>query len=126
MDDYTAYGVLEDLPTLVRKQRALEAKIVPLASYLNDEQQLRKEIDARLVAAGIPANDGVTCLGYDVVHHERQGNAKLNPDALTAELVVAGLDRADVALMITACTERDEPSSWASVKPSKSAKVRKP
>jgi hypothetical protein len=124
MEDFAAYSALADLPPLVRKQRALEATIVPLAAALEAEKAIRKDIDALLVDAGIVAGDGVTCLGYDVVHHVRSGSTHLYADVLTEQLVAAGVDRALVVHLIGEATETGDPSAWATVKPSKGAKVR--
>jgi len=126
MKDFTEYDTLEEtLPPLVRKQRRLEAQIVLLVPLAEEEKALRKEIDGLLVAAGIDKGDGVQCLGYDVCHVERVGTSRLNQDALIAELVTnGGLRREWVDAMILRITEVGDPSSWATVKPSKGSKVR--
>jgi hypothetical protein len=125
MKDYTTYPALaDDLPPLVRKQRRLEAQILLLGPLSEDEKALRKAIDALLVAAGIAKGDGVTCLGYDVCHLERKGTSRLNEDALVIRLIEAGLSEATVRQVIAASTEVGDPSSWATVKPSKGSKVR--
>jgi hypothetical protein len=124
VQDYAAYPPLADLPPLVRKQRRLEAKLLPLTPILEDEKAVRKEIDALLVKAGITKGDGVTCLGYDVVHMERVGTSRLNQDVLIEKLVARGVDRTLVLDVIAFSTETGDPSTWAVVKPSKGSKVR--
>jgi len=124
MEDYAAFSVLDGLPPLVRRQRQLEAKILPLAPLVDDEKAVRQQIDALLVAAGIASNDGVTCLGYDVVHHARLGSARINADRLVEQLVAAKVDRALVLQVLADSTDTSEPSTWATVKPSKGSKVR--
>lgn len=125
MEPYEAYSQLTDLPPLVRKQRRLEAQIAPIAPLVADEKAIRQQIDALLVAAAIAPSDGVTCLGYDVVHHTRKGQSTFNVEVLTAELVAAGLDKAVVAKILIDATETSDPPLWATVSPSKGAKVRR-
>lgn len=122
---FTAHPELGGLPPLVRKQRTLEAKILPLAPLLEDEKLVRQAIDVLLIKAGILKGEHVTCNGYDVGHVERKGTDRLNQDMLAEQLVAAGLDRDVVARMLVDCTETGDPSRWATVKPSKGAKVRK-
>jgi hypothetical protein len=122
---FTAHPELAALPPLVRKQRTLEAKIAPLAPLVEDEKKVRSDIDSLLLAAGITKSEHVTCNGYDVAHVERVGTSRLNQEALTLLLVKAGLSLDAIALAFTACTETGDPSMWATVKPSKGAKVRK-
>lgn len=122
--DYPALA--EALPPLVRKQRRLEAQIVPLAQLLEDEKTLRKQIDDLLVAAGLQKSESVTCLGYDVTHCGRDGQSKLNPEMIIAKLVTAGVDHDLVVQVLTDSTETGDPAVWATVKPSKGAKVRIP
>ena len=124
MEDYAAYSALDGLPPLVRQQRQLEAKILPFAPLVDQEKAIRQDINALLIKAGIAKGDGVTCLGYDVVHLERKGTERLNQDALVAYLITFGMPAREVQEMIAACTETGEPSTWATVKPSKGAKVR--
>jgi hypothetical protein len=125
MPAFTAYPTLVDsLPPLVRKQRRLEAAIVPLAPLVDDEKAVRAEIDHLLIAAGLAKGDGVTCLGYDVTHCERVGSKRLNQDTLVLKLVAAGLAERLVIEILAASTETGDPSTWATVKPSKGAKVR--
>ncbi len=113
MGTWNAYPALADLPALVRKQRTLEGKLVPLKALEEDEKAVRAQIDALLVAAGV---DLVTCAGYDVTHHHRDGRRWINGDLLAA----AGV--ADET--ITLATVTGDPWSYATVKPSKGAKVR--
>ena len=115
--------LVEALPPLVRKQRKLIAQIVLVAQQVEDESAVRKEIDLLLVAAGLKKSDVVTCNGYDVRHNERDGQRSLNADTLTAELVAAGVDPLVVAAVIEAATETGKPSAFATVTPSKGAKV---
>lgn len=126
IEDYTAFSALADLPALVRLQRRLEAQITPLAPLVEDEKAVRSQIDDLLVKAGIAKGDGVTCLGYDVVHNERNGQSRLNGDKLALQLRNRGLDAHDIALVIAMSTETGEPSSFATVKPGKGSVVRAP
>jgi len=120
---YLDYPALGPLAPLVQRQRQLEAQIVPLAALTVDEKAIRAQIDALLIAAGV---EKVTCNGYDVAHVERAGSQRLNQDVLTEQLIGAGFERARVVSLLADCTETGEPSSWATVKPSKGAKVRRP
>ena len=125
LHDYDVFSVLTaDLPPLVRKQRRLEEAILPLTALTLDEKAVRAEIDALLITAGIQKGDGVTCLGYDVVHVDRGGTSRLNQETLIAQLVAAGVDRDLVDQVLQASTEVGPPFTWATVKPSKGAKVR--
>lgn len=125
MNDYTTYGALADLPPLVRKQRRLEKKIVPLAPLVDQEKALRKQIDELLVAAGLTTSgEGVTCLGYDVLHNQRAGHSALNPEKIVALLVAGGVDQAFALKVLVDSTETGDPAKWATVKPSKGAQVR--
>jgi len=123
---YTAYPALADLPPLVRKQRTLEAKIVAVAPLVEDEKTIRQQIDVLLIKAGMASGDVVTCNGYDVQHHRRKGAEGLNQATLIAQLVAAGLTRDVVDAAIAASTETGDPALWASVKPSKGARVKRP
>ncbi len=122
--DYTAYPALALLPALVRQQRRLEAELVPLDAVATDEKSIRTQIDQLLLKAGIASGEGVVCLGYDVLHHERAGQTRLNQDTLMAEFVAAGVDHALVESIVAVATERGDPSSYATVKPAKGAQVR--
>lgn len=113
---YRRYRQLATLPALVRKQRRLEAQIAPLEQLQADEKAVRDAINALLVEAGLAKGDGVTCAGYDVVHHERAGRAALNADKLRG----AGVAELDIAF----ATEVGKASSFATVRPMKGAKVR--
>jgi len=111
------------LPPLVRKQRRLEAKIAPLSVLVEEEKACRAEIDVLLVAAGIAKGKGVTCAGYDIAHVERV-NKRLDQDVLVLKLVEAGLAKERVFDILAESTEIGDPFTWATVKPSKGAKVR--
>lgn len=122
---FTAHPELGGLPPLVRKQRTLEAKILPLAPLVEDEKLVRQAIDVLLIKAGIAKGDHVTCNGYDVAHTGRKGQESLNAEALGILLVLGGVDPEFVDFAVATCTETADPSFWATVKPSKGAKVRK-
>jgi hypothetical protein len=117
-------SLVTPLPPLVRKQRRLEGKIAPLSLLVDEEKACRAEIDLLLVAAGIEKGKGVTCAGYDVTHVARAGTRRLNQDALVPLLVKAGLAQARVFEILAESTEIGDPFTWATVKPSKGAKVR--
>lgn len=121
---YTQHPSLKDLPPLVRRQRTLEAKIVVLAPLVEDEKTTRQQIDQLLVEARIVPGNSVTCNGYDVMHHLRAGSNRLNQAVLIAQLVAGGVDRGFVDQAIAASTETGDPSTWASVKPSRGTRVR--
>lgn len=113
------------LPPLVRKQRRLEKKMLPLKPLIEQDKDIRGQIDARLVAAGFTlSNTGVTCLGYDVKHNTRKGNTTLNTEAAEILLVLGGVDPEFVDFVLTTCTETGKPSAWASVEAPKGATVR--
>jgi len=123
---FTGYpSLVAPLPPLVRAQRRLEAKILPLADLQAQEKAVRADIDHLLVAAGLDKGEAVTCLGYDVTHVERKGTARLNQDVLVVKLIAEGLGEALVLELIAASTETGDPSAWATVKPSKGSKVRR-
>jgi hypothetical protein len=124
---FTRYPALvEALPPIVKRQRRLAARIATVAQDVIAEKAARAEIDALLVAAGLLKGDVVTCAGYDVKHHEKAGHASLNPETIVAELVAAGVDRDLVLQVLVASTETGQPSVYATVTPSKGAKVQKP
>lgn len=122
---FTTYPALKELPPLVRKQRTLEAKILPLAPLVEQEKAVRHDIDALLIAAKIPAGEGVTCNGYDVDHHTRKGNTSLNAEAAAILFTLGGVDPEFVDFVLTTCLETGESPRWATVKPSKGSQVRK-
>lgn len=122
---FTTYPALAPLPPLVRKQRTLEAKILPLAGFVEDEKKTRAQIDALLIAAGLKRGESVTCNGYDVTHAGRKGQESLNADALAILLVLGGVDPEFVDFALKTSLETGEASVWATVKPSKGAKVRR-
>lgn len=121
---YTAFKTLAQLPTLVRKQRRLEHRIATVADDLEREKAVRTQIDELLVAAGLAKSEGVTCLGYDVVHHERAGQKRINGEELLKLLVAGGVDEEFAASAIAEATKEDERAKFATVRPSKGAKVR--
>ena len=124
---YTQYPALvEALPPLVRKQRRLEGLIAKVSQAVTDEKTIRGQIDQLLVAAGFRKSDLVTCAGYDVQHHERDGRATLNGERVTAELVAAGVDPELVAQILMDSTETGSPAVFCTIKPSKGARVRAP
>ncbi len=126
LHDWSAYRGLDGLPALVEKQRELEGQLAALEDIAAQEKAKRDEINTLLVAAGFAKGTGVRCLGYDVVHHARDGQTSLNQETIIAELVAAGVDAGLVDTVITLATERGEPSSYASVKPAKGAVVKVP
>jgi hypothetical protein len=121
---YTSFPELAGLPTLVRRQRRLEAQIVTLGPLLEDEKAVRKEIDGLLVAAGFVKGQTVTCLGYDVTHIVRAGQSSISGESLIAHLLAAGVEERVAVAVLIKSTETGDPSTWATVKPSKGAKVR--
>jgi hypothetical protein len=120
---YSQHPALVDLPPLVRRQRTLEANLVDLLPLIDDEKAIRSQIDRLLVEAGILPGDAVTCNGYDVMHHLRAGSTRLNQAVLIAQLIAGGVDRAFVDQVIAVSTQTGEPSTWATVKPSKGSRV---
>lgn len=124
MEDFEVYSQLKNLPKLVRQQRRLEGKIAALGPLLEDEKAVRRSIDLLLVSAGIAKGDGVTCLGYDVVHNERKGQTSFDAENMVALLVRCGVDPEFVEFLVRDSTEIGEPSKFCTVKPSKGAKVR--
>lgn len=121
---YARYPSLAGLPALVRKQRRLEARIVPLVPLVEDEKAVRKAIDALLIGVGFARGEGVTCYGYDVIHRDRKGQSSLNPDKVIERLVAEGVERTLVLRILFESTETGDPSQWAEVKPCKGSKVR--
>jgi hypothetical protein len=108
-------GGLAELPRLVKRQRRLERKAAAAQRVLDQEKACRDAIDALLLKAGYEKGTGPTCLGYDVVHHERAGRSSVNPDKLRG----AGVAEVDIQF----ATERGKPSSYATVRPMKGAEV---
>jgi hypothetical protein len=125
LKDFTEYDTLEEtLPPLVRKQRRLEAQIVLLVPLAEEEKALRKEIDGLLLKAGLTKGEGVTCLGYDVLHNERKGQSSLNATKIVQLLVAGGVDEGFVLKVLIDSTDTADDPQWATVKPSKGSKVR--
>lgn len=124
LEDYAAFSKLAALPPLVRKQRKWEAQIAPIEPLIEQEKALRKDIAALLEKAGIAKGDGVTCLGYDVVRCGKKGNTTINYEKVIALLVAGGVDQAFATKVLLDSSETGDPAMWATVKPSKGAKVR--
>lgn len=137
--------LVDTLPKAVRKQRRLAADLAPLETLLEKEKVARKDIDALLAAAGYTKRgEGVTCLGYNVVHRERDGNISydvgLLAPILIERLVALGMPREDngpkdaedyqagaVSFVLDAIAQvrsQGDTAKWAEVKPMKGAKVR--
>lgn len=124
---FTRYPALvEPLPALLKRQRRLAARIAAVADAVKDEKIVRGEIFALLELAGLKKSDVVTCAGYDVRFNEKAGSSSINGETLTAVLVKDGVARECVQAAITASTETGEPSRFATVTPSKGAKVSPP
>jgi hypothetical protein len=122
---HTKFPALVDaLPPLVKKQRRLAGKIAQVALAVIDEKNTRAEIDALLIKAGLRKSDVVTCAGYDVRHNEKAGQTSINPVVLTEQLKAAGVAPEVVAAVLLAATETGNPALFATVTPSKGAKVR--
>ncbi len=122
---HTKFPTLVDaLPPLVKKQRTLAGKIAQVALAVIDEKKIRGDIDALLVQAGLQKSDVVTCNGYDVRHNEKAGQTSINQDVLTEQLKAAGVAPEVVAAVLLAATETGNPALFATVTPSKGAKVR--
>lgn len=103
------------LPRLVFRQRRLERRVVKLEKLQGQEKACRDAIDALLVAAGVGKGEGVTCLGYDVVHNERRGRTSISAERLRG----AGVPEVDIQF----ATVTGEPSSFATVRPMKGTEV---
>jgi len=114
----------EALPPLVRKQRRLALTIAAVAPAVVDEKAIRAQIDALLLTAGLRKGELVTCLGYDVRHNERDGQTSINAEKLVAGLGIVGVKEELARALIADSTERGEPAKFATVTPSKGAKVR--
>ena len=117
-------ALVEPLPVLIRKQRTAAGKIATVAQAIKDEEVLRKDIDALLVRAGLQKSDVVTCMGYDVRHHERDGQARINPETVTAYLIALQWEPDAIAALLKATTDIGKPALFATVTPTKGAKVR--
>jgi len=117
-------ALVDALPPLVRKQRRLASKIAQVALAVIDEKQTRAQIDQLLLAAGLQKSDVVTCLGYDVRHNEKAGQTSINQVILTEQLKAAGVAPEVISAVVLASTETGNPALFATVTPSKGAKVR--
>jgi hypothetical protein len=130
-------GLVEELPPLWRQQRRLERQIAPHDAAINkpakpgalslveQEKQVRKQIDQLLVAAGLKPTEGVTINGYDVKHYARDGQTWLNPVTVLEQLVAAGVDRELVEQILVKATEHGDPVVFATVKPMKGTQIRR-
>lgn len=123
---YTKFAALRrKLPDLVKEQRTLEARIAPILPDVDREKEVRKEIDALLLKAGVGKSEAVQCDGYDVVHNERAGQERLDQAQLLEQLEAEfKVPRDKGTELLAACTKRDDPAKFATVKPSKGAKVK--
>ncbi len=123
---HTAFPALKGLPPLIKEQRRLEALIAPVTPLVDIEKQVRKDIVALLILADVGKGETVTCLGYDVTHCERAGQTSLNAETLTERVVQHGVDRDWFLDQIAASMDTAADPQWATVKPSKGARVREP
>jgi hypothetical protein len=125
---YLNYPTLaaSELPTLVRQQRRLEAKIAPLEGFVPEEKAVRDRINQLLVAAGLENCDKVTVNGYEVAHYDRAGQSAFDQTQAIEQLVGAGLERAVVEQIFRDATKKGAPVSYATVNPPKGAQVRRP
>jgi len=124
---YLQHRTLVDggLPFFVRRQRRLEARLLPFAPLVLLEKACRADIDTLLMAAGFTANNtGVTCAGYDVLHNHRDGRTSLDRETLKAQLLAAGVHEQIIDDAIAVSTDTGDPSNYALVRPMKGAKVR--
>lgn len=103
------------LPILVRRQRRLEGRVARYEAAVKREKATRDEIDALLRKLGLAHGEGVTCLGYDVVHNERAGRTWVDAEKLR-EIGVSPVD-------ITWATRTGERAYFATVRPMKGAEV---
>ena len=118
LNTYTLRPGLWRMPTLVKRQRRLERAVAKLETLAKREKATRDELDALLRKVGIGPGEGVTCLGYDVVHNERAGRKSISADRLRA----AGVAEVDIAF----ATVEGARSSFATVRPMKGAEVAAP
>lgn len=107
---------LAKLVQLVKRQRRLERAVAKLEKLAAREKATRDEIDALLVRHGFKHGEGVTCIGYDVVHHERAGRTYID----AGRLRLAGVSEIDIAF----ATQTGKSSTFATVRPMKGAEVR--
>jgi hypothetical protein len=123
---YLRYPMLAGLDVLVRAQRRLEALLGnEKGSFAEQDKAVRKQIDGLLADAGIAQSEFVTCNGYDVTRRGQKGRSSINTERLVERLVLTGLTRVDALQLVLECTDTGDASTWAEVKPSKGAKVRK-
>lgn len=112
---YVRAEAIKPLRALVRQQRRLEKRAVKAQLVLDQEKACRDAINAVLVEAGCGKGEGVLVDGYEVVHHERAGQARVNADKLRG----AGVSEIDIQFAI----EVGKCASYATVRPAKGAKV---
>lgn len=105
---YQEHPLLADLPELVAKQQALKAELKGMKAKEAEEKELREEIEALLLAAGV---ESVTCGDVTVARIEVEGRRTISQDALLALGVEADT--------IAAATETGEGYSYVSVKETK-------
>lgn len=118
-----------ELPTLVRRQRRLEAQIAPLEAALEPlaakEKATRQAIDALLVSAGFENLDTVQVGAYDVTHYVRAGQSKIDGATLRRLLVEAGVDGELVDDVIAKATDTAADVKFCAVKPQKGTRALK-
>jgi len=107
--------LIKVLPPLVRKQRALAAKIAVDPQDVKDEKAVRGDIDALLVTAQFTNGDTVTCDGAVITHHVRAGAARLDPEPVDAYLEKT-VGRAEADALITLWTITGPDAVYCSVK----------
>jgi hypothetical protein len=115
LNTYAIRRGLAKLPVLVRRQKRLERRLTRLELVAAQEKATRDAIDQLLVAEGLTPGEGVTCLGFDVVHHARAGRTSICP----ARLRAAGVAEVDIQF----ATVTGTPSSFATVRPMKGTAV---
>jgi uncharacterized small protein (DUF1192 family) len=115
MNTYLRRRGLASLPRLIRRQRRLEKRVARYEAAVALEKATRDAIDALLLKQGLKHGEGLTCLGYDVVHNERAGQRRISADKLRAQ----GVAEIDIAW----ATETGKPSLYATVRPMKGINV---
>ncbi len=119
-------SLVQTIPPLLKKQRRLAARIATMAEAVKAEREVRAEMDGHLVTAGLGKGEVVTCDGYDIRHNEKAGSSSINETKLAEMFVAAGVTRELVDDVIKESTEIGKPSVYATVIPSKGAKVQRP
>jgi hypothetical protein len=115
LNTYALRRGLARLPVLVRRQRRLERLVAKLEKHQAEEKATRDAIDELLRKQGLTHGEGVTCLGYDVVHNERAGRESIDE----TRLLLAGVAPIDIAF----AKVRGKQALFATVRPMKGAKV---